>query len=615
MSIGRLRFWSQKVLPLVYDESLSYYEVLNKMRFKINEIITGLDIYQIKFADPIYWDITKQYEPYTIVKDEDGVGYLSKQPVPAGIAISNQEYWQSLGVTPNVDQFVINVADYGVLGVEGADYTAQLQEALTHGNVFYFPEGTYSFKGVTINKPTLFFGEGEKTVFKPLHRIETSNQYATMIQSSSDFTIDGIKFVGDNSITTQTGDKYLQTAIVQQFGHKFRMTNCVIDEIYDTYHLGVGVQQFYERNGLLLYVNNADRCEIDHCTFKRYGGEELTWISRDIAKFADATPVLLHDNIFKDRIMQDSGGIIDGGSVLNVLGGDVYCYNNIATNYYERGSFMNLLGNNVNVFNNKIINSDMTGIFDMCEGYYIKANSVHVYNNYQEDRRNVCNIAIKALATNISIHDNHFEAKNTIRTFALLSDAHVQVQTYKASDTTWTDYDYLNISNNELVMTNVDDSAITTNAITINQNNQSSGSRSTVKNTTIKGNVIARTNNVETYFNSILSMAKHDNLVIDGNKFSFAGASVPSSSRKSVIGFYEPLAENNTLFLTNNSVDDSVNNVAFMFLSMSGGSLTNALIFATGNVVKTGATFKVLCSTNVQNLVADYNLNFSANQG
>lgn len=31
-------FWMQKVLPLVYDESLSYYEVVDKLVHKINEI-------------------------------------------------------------------------------------------------------------------------------------------------------------------------------------------------------------------------------------------------------------------------------------------------------------------------------------------------------------------------------------------------------------------------------------------------------------------------------------------------------------------------------------------------------------------------------------------------
>lgn len=36
------RFWCQKVLPLVYDESLSYYEVLEKTVYKLNEIINAL---------------------------------------------------------------------------------------------------------------------------------------------------------------------------------------------------------------------------------------------------------------------------------------------------------------------------------------------------------------------------------------------------------------------------------------------------------------------------------------------------------------------------------------------------------------------------------------------
>lgn len=34
-------FWCQKVLPLVYDDSLSYYEVLCKVSDKLNEVITA----------------------------------------------------------------------------------------------------------------------------------------------------------------------------------------------------------------------------------------------------------------------------------------------------------------------------------------------------------------------------------------------------------------------------------------------------------------------------------------------------------------------------------------------------------------------------------------------
>ena len=37
--IDPLRLWVHKVLPVVYDDSLSYYEVLAKVTKKLNEVI------------------------------------------------------------------------------------------------------------------------------------------------------------------------------------------------------------------------------------------------------------------------------------------------------------------------------------------------------------------------------------------------------------------------------------------------------------------------------------------------------------------------------------------------------------------------------------------------
>lgn len=42
------------------------------------------------------WDSTKTYEPLTVVLYEGG-SYTSRQPVPAGIAIQNEEYWALTG--------------------------------------------------------------------------------------------------------------------------------------------------------------------------------------------------------------------------------------------------------------------------------------------------------------------------------------------------------------------------------------------------------------------------------------------------------------------------------------------------------------------------------------
>ena len=41
--IKSLKYYCQKVLPLVYDDSLSYYEVLGKTTKKLNEVIEAMN--------------------------------------------------------------------------------------------------------------------------------------------------------------------------------------------------------------------------------------------------------------------------------------------------------------------------------------------------------------------------------------------------------------------------------------------------------------------------------------------------------------------------------------------------------------------------------------------
>lgn len=64
----RLRFWVQKVLPLVYDDSLSYYELLNKVVAKLNEMIGVIETIEGKVDDiynsnlrPVVADILSQW--------------------------------------------------------------------------------------------------------------------------------------------------------------------------------------------------------------------------------------------------------------------------------------------------------------------------------------------------------------------------------------------------------------------------------------------------------------------------------------------------------------------------------------------------------------------------
>lgn len=79
-----------------YDGDLGY--IIKKLEDLTNKYNTFFMYNQISFADPIEWDITKQYKAYTIVfYSDDMVSLISKQPVPTGIDIHNSDYWEFVG--------------------------------------------------------------------------------------------------------------------------------------------------------------------------------------------------------------------------------------------------------------------------------------------------------------------------------------------------------------------------------------------------------------------------------------------------------------------------------------------------------------------------------------
>ena len=92
-TIGHFRFWCQKVLPLVYDSSLSYYEVLCKVVKYINDlidsdkaIIDDVEALKADMAEVQEWidnfgtdyaeDIIKQYLATMIFVEISDAGYF-----------------------------------------------------------------------------------------------------------------------------------------------------------------------------------------------------------------------------------------------------------------------------------------------------------------------------------------------------------------------------------------------------------------------------------------------------------------------------------------------------------------------------------------------------------
>ena len=81
----------------------------------------------IKYADPIQWDITNQYEANTVVVDSAGNAYLSVQPVPSGVSLDRTEYWTKIG---NFDELFANVKKAITPNDEGHSTTATAARAV-----------------------------------------------------------------------------------------------------------------------------------------------------------------------------------------------------------------------------------------------------------------------------------------------------------------------------------------------------------------------------------------------------------------------------------------------------------------------------------------------------
>ena len=98
-------------------------EVLNEFNTKLTNFVS---LATIKYADPIQWDITSQYEANTVVVDSNGNAYLSVRPVPSGVSLDRTEFWTKIG---NFDELWADVKKAITPNDEGHSPTATAARA------------------------------------------------------------------------------------------------------------------------------------------------------------------------------------------------------------------------------------------------------------------------------------------------------------------------------------------------------------------------------------------------------------------------------------------------------------------------------------------------------
>lgn len=82
-----------------YDIKDHYYMydlgwIIDNIKNVQNELSQAIDLRTIHYADPIEWDITTQYQANTVVVDnKTGTAYISSTNVPAGVLLTDTNYW------------------------------------------------------------------------------------------------------------------------------------------------------------------------------------------------------------------------------------------------------------------------------------------------------------------------------------------------------------------------------------------------------------------------------------------------------------------------------------------------------------------------------------------
>lgn len=181
--IAPLKFWTHKILPLVYEESLSYYEVLCKVAQKLNETIESVNLsteevtHMREIVDGLRDTIDAINEG--MVKsvngkypDADGGVIVDAPSVPLNppliIGGQNRNYLQEAisalimvygEIDDELQEYMRNSAPYLVqivnvggtpeLSVAGADYDEMVQNVSEHGKTILvsFPDDEYTYNG------------------------------------------------------------------------------------------------------------------------------------------------------------------------------------------------------------------------------------------------------------------------------------------------------------------------------------------------------------------------------------------------------------------------------------------------------------------------------------
>lgn len=257
--VPMFRYFCQKVLPAVYDDSLSYYELLCKITAKINEIIItqNTQVDAIKELQSLYVELKNYVDNYFTNLDvqteinnkldqmaQDGTlaeilaNYLSRFVIStteelinetSTTKIKNGYIIETFGfssindggntkilitneIPENQFYFTLqnnlygipltnkeNVLIYGIKNDGITDNTELLNKIINYTNKLYFPEGTYLFNNLNIDNKLNFeiYGDGYNSILKCNNPNTSSFFYFIKMSNGENYKCHNLKIDGN----------------------------------------------------------------------------------------------------------------------------------------------------------------------------------------------------------------------------------------------------------------------------------------------------------------------------------------------------------------------------------------------------------------------------------
>lgn len=147
--VDSFRFWCQKVLPLVYDDSLSYYELLCKVVDYLNNTIADVNT--------LGTDVDNLNKAF-IQLQEYVNNYFSTLDIQEEINNKLDEMVKDGTFDRLLSKFILGITNVKVLGAKGDgvnDDTSYFQEAINTNQIIFIPNGTYNVGELHFNNERL----------------------------------------------------------------------------------------------------------------------------------------------------------------------------------------------------------------------------------------------------------------------------------------------------------------------------------------------------------------------------------------------------------------------------------------------------------------------------